>query len=207
MPAWSGRGSTRGGPGSAAGAEGRFPAVGDAPATIAVISDTHVPRRGPALPEAVVERLRAADLIVHAGDWSDMATLRMVRGMGRPLVAVHGNVEEPDVRHALPRTAEAEIAGLRIGVVHDGGPASGRLERLRARFPGVHMVIFGHSHIPLYDVAPDGFMILNPGSPTDRRRQPRHTMAEIAVSAGGPPQVTFLAVDEPAGPLPADLVR
>ena len=85
--------------------------------------------------------------------------------------------------------------------------ASGRIERLRARFPGVHMVIFGHSHIPLYDVAPDGFMILNPGSPTERRRAPRHTMAEIAVSAGGPPQVTFIAVDEPVGPFPADLVH
>jgi putative phosphoesterase len=176
-------------------------------ATIAVISDTHFPRRGPSLPEAVVERLGAADLIVHAGDWSDMATVRRVRAIGPPLLTVQGNVEEPAVRHALPRTAEAEIAGLRIGVVHDGGQASGRIERLRARFPGVHMVIFGHSHIPLYDVAPDGFMILNPGSPTERRRAPRHTMAEIAVSAGGPPQVTFIAVDEPVGPLPADLVH
>jgi putative phosphoesterase len=180
--------------------------VGDASATIAVISDTHFPRRGPSLPEAVVERLRAADLIVHAGDWSDMATVRMVRGIGPPLVTVQGNVEEPAVRAALPRTAEVEIAGLRIGVVHDGGQASGRLSRLRARFPGVDLVVFGHSHIPLFDVADDGFMILNPGSPTERRRQPRHTMAEIRVSPGGPPQVTFLAVDEPVGPLPADLV-
>jgi putative phosphoesterase len=176
-------------------------------ALIAVISDTHFPRRGTVLPEAVVERLRAADLIIHAGDWSDMATVRMVRGIGPPLVTVQGNVEDVAVRHALPRTAEAEIAGLRIGVVHDGGQASGRLERLRRRFPGVDMVVFGHSHIPLYDVADDGFMILNPGSPTERRRQPRHTMAEIAVTAGGPPQITFIAVDDPVGPLPADLVR
>jgi uncharacterized protein len=181
--------------------------VAEDSATIAVISDTHFPRRGPSLPEAVLSRLRGADLIVHAGDWSDMATLRTVRGIGPPLVTVQGNVEEPAVRVALPRTAEAEIAGLRIGVVHDGGQASGRLERLRARFPGVHMVIFGHSHIPLFDVAADGFMILNPGSPTERRRQPRHSMAEISVSAGGPPQVTFLAVDEPVGPLPAELVH
>jgi len=174
-------------------------------ATIAVISDTHMPRRGP-LPRAVVERLRAADLVVHAGDWSDMAAVRMVRALGRPLVAVHGNVEEAAVRAALPATADAEIAGLRIGVVHDGGQASGRIGRLRGRFPGADLVIFGHSHIPLYDVADDGFMILNPGSPTERRRAPRHTMAEILVSPGGPPQVTFLAVDDPVGPLPADLV-
>jgi putative phosphoesterase len=178
-----------------------------AAATIAVISDTHFPRRGPSLPEVVVERLRAADLIVHAGDWSNMAAVRMVRGFGRSLVAVHGNVDDAAVRAALPATAEAEIAGLRIGVVHDGGQASGRLARLRARFPAADLVIFGHSHIPLYDVADDGFMILNPGSPTERRRAPRHTMAEIVVSPGGPPQVTFLAVDDPVGPLPADLVR
>jgi putative phosphoesterase len=177
-----------------------------AAATIAVIADTHFPRRGPSLPEAVVERLRAADLIVHAGDWSDMRTVRMVRGIGPPLVTVQGNVEEPAVRQALPRTAEAEIAGLRIGVVHDGGQAAGRIGRLRRRFPAVDLVIFGHSHIPLYDVADDGFMILNPGSPTERRRAPRHTMAEITVSPGGPPQVTFHAVDDPVGPLPADLV-
>ncbi len=175
-------------------------------ATIAVISDTHLPRRG-TLPAAVLERLRAADLGVHAGDWSDMATVRAVRAAGPPVVGVRGNVEDREVRAALPETAEVEVAGLRIAVVHDAGPASGRLERLRRRFPGVHMVVFGHSHIPLYDVTDDGFMILNPGSPTDRRRQPRHTMAEIAVSAGGPPQVTFIAVDEPVGPLPADLVR
>lgn len=174
--------------------------------TIAVISDTHLPRRGPGLPEVVVGRLRAADLIVHAGDWSDMATVRMVRALGPPLLGVQGNVEEPAVRAALPATAEGEIAGLRIGVVHDAGQASGRIGRLRRRFPAADLVIFGHSHIPLYDVAPDGFMILNPGSPTDRRRAPRHTMAEIAVSPGGPPQVTFIAVDHPVGPLPADLV-
>ena len=180
--------------------------MGETSVTIAVISDTHFPRRGPSLPGAVLERLRVADLIVHAGDWSDMATVRMVRAIGPPLVTVQGNVEEPAVRAALPRTAEAEIAGLRIGVVHDGGQAAGRLERLRRRFPSADLVVFGHSHIPLYDVAADGFMILNPGSPTDRRRQPRHTMAEIAVSAGGPPQVTFLAVDHPVGPLPADLL-
>jgi uncharacterized protein len=168
---------------------------------IAVISDTHMPRRGGSLPEACLARLRAADAIVHAGDWSDMATLAMVRGIGRRLVAVRGNVEEPAVRAALPATAELEAAGLRIGVVHDAGPAAGRLERLRRRFPGAAGVVFGHSHIPLHAVAGDGFFILNPGSPTDRRRQPRHSMAEIEIAPGASPTVTLWAVDERAGPL------
>lgn len=174
---------------------------------IAVISDTHMPSRARMLPPACLERLRLADLIIHAGDWSDAATLAMVRGIGPPLVAVYGNVEEPAVRAALPATAEAEAMGLRIGVVHNGGPEAGRRERLRRRFPGAAGVVFGHSHIPLHEVVPDGFFILNPGSPTDRRRSPRHSMAEIELADGRPPAVRFFAVDDPPGPLPADMVR
>lgn len=169
---------------------------------IAVISDTHLPGRGRVLPPACLARLRDADLIVHAGDWSDAATLALVRGIG-PLVAVHGNVEEPAVRAALPRTAEVEVGGLILGVVHDAGPEAGRRERLRRRFPGAGAVVFGHSHIPLHDTAPDGFFILNPGSPTDRRRAPRHSMAEILLEEGRPPVVRFWAVDDSAGPLEA----
>ena len=174
---------------------------------IAVISDTHMHGPGRVLPAPCLDRLRAADLIVHAGDWSDAATLGMVRGLGRPLVAVHGNVEEPAVRAALPPTAEVELGGLTLGVVHDGGPEAGRRERLRRRFPGTGAVVFGHSHIPLLDTAPDGFFILNPGSPTDRRRSPRHSMAEIVLAGGRPREVLFWAVDDPAGPLGWDLVR
>jgi putative phosphoesterase len=174
---------------------------------IAVISDTHLRGAGRGLPPACLARLRAADLIVHAGDWSDVAALAAVRGIGPPLVGVHGNVDEAAVRSALPSTAEVEAGGLRIGVVHDGGPAAGRLERLRRRFPGAGAVVFGHSHVPLHGAAADGFFILNPGSPTDRRRSPRHTMAEIAVEPGRPPAVAFLAVDEPPGPLPPELVH
>lgn len=174
---------------------------------IGVISDTHMPGRARSLPEACLERLRAADLIVHAGDWSDMGTLGVVRGIGPPLVAVHGNVEEPAVRGALPATAEVELGGLRVGVVHDAGAEAGRLERMRRRFPGCGAVIFGHSHIPLHETADDGFLILNPGSPTDRRRSARHSMAEIALAPGARPAVTFWAVDDSAGPLPPGLVR
>jgi putative phosphoesterase len=169
---------------------------------IAVISDTHlVPGRARALPAACLERLRAADLIVHAGDWSAMEAVALVSGLGPPLVGVHGNVEEPAVRAALPVTAEAALDGVIIGVVHDGGPGGGRLSRLRRRFPGADAVVFGHSHVPLHEVAEDGFRIVNPGSPTDRRRSPRHTMAEIEVAGGRIATVTFWAVDEPAGPL------
>jgi hypothetical protein len=173
---------------------------------IAVISDTHMPRRGAILPPACLERLRAADLIVHAGDWSSMDALAMVRAIGPPVVGVRGNVEEQAVRAALPVTAEAEIGGVRIGVVHDGGPGAGRLTRLRRRFPVAEAVVFGHSHIPWHEVAGDGFRVVNPGSPTDRRRSPRHSMAEIEVADGRIAAVGFWAVDEPAGPLAADLV-
>ena len=130
--------------------------MGEATVTIAVISDTHFPRRGPSLPPDCVARLRAADLIIHAGDWSDMAAVGLVRGMGPPVVGVHGNVEEPAVRAALPKTAEVEAAGLRIAVVHDAGPAAGRREALRKRFPGVDVVVFGHSHVPLLTRRPTG---------------------------------------------------
>jgi predicted phosphodiesterase len=111
------------------------------------------------------------------------------------------------VRRALPATAEVALPDLTLAVVHNGGPESGRLERMRRRFPDAGGVVFGHSHIPLHQVAPDGFFILNPGSATDRRRQPRHSMVELTVKKGSAPRIAFLAVDEPAGPLPDELVR
>ena len=154
---------------------------------IAVISDTHLPRGGRRLPEPCVERLRAADLIVHAGDLMRLPVLRELESYG-PVVAVHGNVDDSEVRASLPAVASVDAGGLTIGLVHDAGSAKGRLARLRRRFPGADAVVFGHSHIPLHERAPDGFQIFNPGSPTERRRAPRHTMG-IATVAGG--QLTF----------------
>jgi putative phosphoesterase len=182
--------------------------VTDPPATrtVAVISDTHMPKRAAALPDACLAALAGADLIIHAGDLSDMGTLQMVRAIGPPVVAVHGNIEEPAVRETLPATAEVEVNGVRIGVAHNGGPAAGRLDRMRKRFPGAGLVVFGHSHVPLLQRAADGFTILNPGSPTDRRRQPRHSMAVVEIAGDGRFEITFLAVDEPAGPLDPALV-
>lgn len=174
---------------------------------VAVLSDTHFPGRGTTLPEACHEVVDRCDLVIHAGDFADVATLRLLRDLGKPLVAVHGNADDDGVRRALPATAEVELPGLTLAVVHNGGPERGRLDRMRKRFPAAGAVVFGHSHVPLHQVAPDGFFILNPGSATDRRRQPRHSMVELTVRTGRAPKIAFLAVDDPAGPLPDELVR
>lgn len=174
---------------------------------VAIISDTHFPSRGSALPDACLDVIRRADLLIHAGDLADLATLTMLRGLGPPIVAVHGNADDDAVRRALPASAEVELPGLTVMVVHNGGPEDGRLERMRRKFPAAGAVVFGHSHIPLQQVARDGFFILNPGSATDRRKQPRHSMVEMRVEAGTAPDIAFLAVDDPVGPLPPELVR
>lgn len=162
---------------------------------VALVSDTHMPARGRALPGACRERLAAADVIVHAGDLSGLATLVLLRGIGPPVAAVHGNVDDREVRAVLPGALELDLPGLRLAVVHDGGPASGRLRRLRRRFPEAGAVVFGHSHRPLLERDDDGFLIVNPGSPTDRRREPRHTMAELRLEDGAAPEVTLIALD------------
>ncbi len=159
---------------------------------IAIISDTHLPRGSRALPGACVARLKAADLIIHAGDFSRVEVLEELKGFG-PLIAVYGNTDDALLRAALPESAVIPAgAGHKLAVVHDAGPASGRLRRLRHRFPGADAVVFGHSHIPLHERAPDGFQIFNPGSPTDRRRQPRHTMGMGHVGGG---RLTFELID------------
>jgi putative phosphoesterase len=160
---------------------------------IAIISDTHLPKGARRLPDRCVERLRAADVIVHAGDLSTFAVLHELQSYGR-LVAVHGNVDDAAVRAALPATAMVGADGARLAVIHDAGPFGGRLERMRRRFGGtdVAAVVFGHSHIPMHERAADGFQIFNPGSPTERRRAPRHTMG-ICQAVGG--TLTFELVD------------
>jgi uncharacterized protein len=150
---------------------------------LAVISDTHMPKGTRRLPDECVARLRAADLIVHAGDLTELEILRQLESYG-PVVAVHGNVDSPALRAELPETATIEIPGAKIAVIHDAGPARGRLERLRKRFPAADAVVFGHSHLPLHDQAAGGFQIFNPGSPTERRRAPRRTMGLATVTSG-----------------------
>ena len=120
--------------------------------------------------------MRSADLIVHAGDFTTEEVLSEIEALGPPVAAVHGNIDSLELQRRLPPERVVELAGISLGVVHDGGPSRGRLERLRRRFPGAAVVVFGHSHMPLHERAPDGFQIFNPGSPTERRRAPAHTM-------------------------------
>ena len=150
---------------------------------IAVISDTHMPRGPRRLPEDCVARMAAADLILHAGDVMSATTLAEFELLGPPLLAVHGNVDDEDLRRALPIERVVDAEGAAIGMVHDAGPTKGRLQRLRRRFPDADAVVFGHSHIALHEEE-DGFQIFNPGSPTERRRSPAHTMGEARVQEG-----------------------
>jgi hypothetical protein len=144
---------------------------------LAVISDTHLPRGSRRLPDSCLEHLRGADLVLHAGDLVTVEVLEELEALGPPVHAVAGNVDRPDVHARLPLVRRVDAGQVRLGMVHDAGPAAGRLQRLRARFGDCDAVVFGHSHIPLHETAQDGeFQIFNPGSPTDRRRQPRHTM-------------------------------
>jgi uncharacterized protein len=161
---------------------------------LAIISDTHLPRGSRTLPVACVERLRAADLILHAGDFATAGVLADLRALGPPVEAVYGNVDDHEVRALLPSARLVEAGPARIAMIHDAGPAGGRLARLRGRFPDADAVVFGHSHIPLHERDPaTGFQIFNPGSPTDRRRQPTHTMGEARIGEDG--AVSFELID------------
>jgi putative phosphoesterase len=151
---------------------------------LAIISDTHLPRGARALPPACLERLRDADAILHAGDLIEASVLAHLETLGPPVHAVRGNVDSAELQARLPATRIVEAAGARIAMVHDAGPAAGRLARLRARFADADAVVFGHSHLPLLEER-DGFAIFNPGSPTERRRAPHHTMGIATVSDRG----------------------
>ena len=154
---------------------------------LAIISDTHLPRGARALPPACVEQLRAADLILHAGDFMELAVLEELQALGPTVCAVRGNVDSAELQARLPLTRVVAAEGVKIAMVHDAGPSDRRLERLRRRFPDADAVVFGHSHIPLLE-RDAGFTIFNPGSPTERRRAPQHTMGLATVDHGA---VTF----------------
>lgn len=147
---------------------------------VAVISDTHMPKGSRALPAPCVERLRRADLILHAGDLVARSFLEELRRLGPPVEAVHGNVDEPELRVLLPRERVVEVGEARIGMTHVPGPRAGREARLAARFPGCDAVVYGHTHLPQVE-RPGGVWILNPGSPTERRKAPSRTMLELSV--------------------------
>ena len=151
---------------------------------LAIISDTHLPKGHRALPEECRRRLAAADAILHAGDLIRASVLDHLLAIGPPVHAVCGNVDEPALRTRLPETLELELEGVRVAMVHDSGPAAGRAVRMRTRFPDADVVVFGHSHIPLLESHDGGPILLNPGSPTDRRRSPSHTMALGELTSG-----------------------
>ncbi|WP_371501683.1 metallophosphoesterase [Kitasatospora sp. NBC_00374] len=151
---------------------------------ILLISDTHVPSRARRLPDALLTAVDEADVVVHAGDWVDEATLDLLESRARRLVAVYGNNDGPALRERLPEVARADLDGLRLAVVHETGPAQGRERRCDDRFPDVDVLVFGHSHIPWDTVSPAGLRLLNPGSPTDRRRQPACTFLTAAITGG-----------------------
>jgi uncharacterized protein len=154
-------------------------------------SDTHVPKRARDLPHSLWTAIDAADVVVHAGDWVDVATLDALEQRSRRLVAVYGNNDHGALRQLLPEVARTEIAGLRIAVVHETGDAKGRETRCAARFPGTDLLVFGHSHIPWDTTAPGGLRLLNPGSPTDRRRQPHGTFVTAVAHDGVLRDVVF----------------
>jgi len=150
---------------------------------VAAIADTHLPRGARRIPDACLERLRAADLILHAGDVSTLAVLEELRALGPPVHAVFGNADTPELRELLPKELVVEAGGARIGMAHVPGPDAGHEVRLAKRFPGCDAVVYGHTHRP--EVARHGRVwILNPGSPTERRKAPQHTMLVLEIEAG-----------------------
>ena len=160
---------------------------------IAVISDTHLPRGSRRIPDPCLERMRSADLVIHAGDIATREVLDDLRECNPRVEAVHGNVDTAELRRSLPAERTIDADGARIAVLHDAGPSTGRLQRMRKRFPDADAVVFGHSHIPLHERDPeDGFQIFNPGSPTERRRAPAHTFGLARVEGG---RVTFTLLE------------
>jgi putative phosphoesterase len=163
-----------------------------------LISDTHVPRRARRLPDAVWRAVDAADVVVHAGDWVDEPTLDALERRSRRLIGVYGNNDGPGLRARLPEVARADVEGLRLAVVHETGAAAGRERRMDAAMAGEDrpdVLVFGHSHIPWDSVTPAGMRLLNPGSPTDRRRQPACTMMTAVVDDGALTRVELVAVE------------
>lgn len=151
---------------------------------LVLLADTHVPRRARDLPAQVWDAVDTADLVVHAGDWVSDDFHAVLDARSRALVACYGNNDGPGLRARLPLVARVDLDGLRVGVVHETGPSSGRERRCDADHPDLDLLVFGHSHIPWDTVTPGGMRLLNPGSPTDRRRQPFATFMTASVEDG-----------------------
>ncbi|MBG6218582.1 putative phosphoesterase [Arthrobacter sp. CAN_A6] len=149
---------------------------------LVLLSDTHLPKRAKMLPAALWDAVEAADVVVHAGDWTELALLDELAHRSRRLLACYGNNDDDESRHRLPLVARGVVGGLRFAVVHETGAKTGREARMDARFPDTDVLVFGHSHIPWDTTTPGGLRLLNPGSPTDRRRQPHCSYMTAAVA-------------------------
>jgi putative phosphoesterase len=163
--------------------------------SILLLADTHVPKRARALSDDVWAAVDEADLVIHAGDWVDVALLDTLEARAKRLVGVCGNNDGPELRQRLPEIARVTVDGLRFAVVHETGSAAGREQRADERFPQTDVLVFGHSHIPWDTTTPTELRLLNPGSPTDRRRQPRCTMMTLVVDDGTLRDVTLVTID------------
>jgi uncharacterized protein len=162
--------------------------------SLVLTADTHLPKRSRDLPHPLWTAIDAADVVVHAGDWVDVALLDQLEARARRLVGVYGNNDHGPLRQRLPEVARAEVEGIRMAVVHETGDRKGREERCAARFPDTDLLVFGHSHIPWDTTAASGLRLLNPGSPTDRRRQPHGTFVTAVADEGQLRDVVFHAV-------------
>lgn len=146
-----------------------------------LLSDTHIPGRARRLPDPVLRAADAADLVIHAGDWVAASVLDELQQHAE-VMGVYGNNDGPDLRARLPEVAKRTVDGVRIAVVHETGPAQRRELRMDADYPDVDVLVFGHSHIPWDTTTPGRLRLLNPGSPTDRRRQPHHTVMTAVIT-------------------------
>ena len=159
-----------------------------------LISDTHVPQRAKRLPEALWRAVDEADLVLHAGDWVDISLYAELSERAQALIGVYGNNDGPALRAVMPEVARETIEGIRFAMIHETGAATGRERRMDAAFPDTDLLVFGHSHIPWDSVTPQGMRLLNPGSPTDRRRQPEFTYLTAVADEGKLSDVTLVPI-------------
>ncbi len=149
-----------------------------------LLADTHLPKRAKDLPAQVWDAVEATDVVVHAGDWVEVGLLDELEARARRLVGCWGNNDGPALRARLPEVARVELAGVRLAVVHETGDAKGRERHCQERYDDVDVLVFGHSHIPWDTTTESGLRLLNPGSPTDRRRQPHCTYMTCRIEDG-----------------------
>jgi putative phosphoesterase len=157
----------------------------DTGSRLVLMADTHLPKRARDLPDELWRAVDRADVVIHAGDWVEVSLLDALTARAKRLVGVYGNNDGPPLRARLPEVARFGIDGVRIAVVHETGPAAGRERRCSSQYSDVDCLIFGHSHIPWDTTTASGLRLLNPGSPTDRRRQPYCTYMTAVAAEGG----------------------